>query len=136
MLNSLTSLTIRKKLIILNILVLFLIFLLILAGWFGFRKIHEESLISSLLVQESIAIQGMSRGLGEFVVTQGTPSTAETVRDNIAKFQEAHARLSSVFMHRLSQDFEKLNENWTSIKNEMESFIRISRDGIGDEEMI
>lgn len=132
-----TNLTVRKKLILLNVLVILLILLIAIAGSVGLRKIRGESLIASLLVQESVATQAMSRGLGEFVITQGAPASAKIVRENIKKFDDAHTLLASEFSDRLPHELsEKLNANWKFIKGNIESFLTIHRDKIGDEEMI
>lgn len=133
---KLLNLTIRKRLIYLGILVFFLVSILTLTGWIGFRTINQKNTIAALLERQTVYLNTMTRGLGEHVLSDGAPFPLKLVKEGIGKFDETDRTLSPLIegtdiYHEMR---EKVMPKWEDIKKRVESFLMLKRIGPGNDE--
>ncbi|MDP3297335.1 MAG: methyl-accepting chemotaxis protein [Thermodesulfovibrionia bacterium] len=138
MFGILTRMTIKKRLLLVNALILFLMSIMVLTSWIGFQAIRHDIAVVLLLEQEHGHLQIMLRGLSEFVVTRGASASVKLTREGIEKFDETYSTLISKLKDsRWEQEIEqKIALKWKTVKGSTESFLQLQRESINDAAMI
>lgn len=133
-----TSMTIKKRLFSLAVVAPLFIVIAILSALMGFLAIKKDIDAGSLVHDEVVHLQGAIIGLSDFVITQGHPDSAQKTKENLT----AALKTYNMFLKTLegseshAEVTKKFSAQLTSVKEGIESFLKIQRDAIDDEAMI
>jgi len=118
--------TIKKRIIFSSII---LISLLISAGvtnWIGNNSILHEIENVVMLERATMHVQGMFRGINEFIIDEGEPLSIELTQKHVAGFDEIHNQFSSqeheAGLHQLFDD--KVSPAWLAVRDSILSFLK------------
>jgi methyl-accepting chemotaxis protein len=118
--------TIRKRIIYSSII---LIALLLSAGttnWLGNSSIMYQTEHVVLLEKATMHVQGIFRGVNEFIIDEGEPLSINLTKKHVAGFDEIHKLFRNRKLEKsLDQLFnEKISPEWASLKSSVLSFLK------------
>jgi methyl-accepting chemotaxis protein len=131
--------TIKKKLIYSNALI---VLIAVIAGifiLFGYRYVTGKASLANKLDNEIMYMQLILRGINEVIITEGTPQSVELAEKGISGFMNVHEKLISnntidPDVHKVIS--EKIDPLWQFVKVESRPFLEHNLDVEADGLMI
>lgn len=131
------SVTIRSKLIIFLILISTFFLLLMAVLGFGYLSIHRVNLTSHFLEREMLYIQGILRGLAEYIIDEGEPLSVDLLTKNLADLERIHESLLSRRVNNdLNENIASLNEHLEILKREVRYFLSLPDISVEDDDLM
>jgi methyl-accepting chemotaxis protein len=85
--------TIKKRLVFSSIILLALFASMGVANWIGNNTVMDKSSLAYTLQYEMMHLQGLFRGINEFIIDEGEPLSIELTNKHLKGFDELHAKL-------------------------------------------
>ena len=82
--------SIKNRIIYSSILLLTLFLIMGVVNWIGNKSVMRKTDISYLLEKEIMHVQGIFRGINEFIIDEGEPLSIELTESHLAGFDEIH----------------------------------------------
>lgn len=123
------SKTIKFRMLLLTLLVIFSMSAMGFAGYYTFRHIKEKSRVEDLLEQQTTNLQKILRNITEIVLIPDNPQTVKLVRDTLKQFDTTiDAIVAETDDLMLSEAIsEQIEPEWFIIKKEVTAFLTIGR---------
>jgi methyl-accepting chemotaxis protein len=119
-----------KNRIILSSAILLTLFL-IMGGinWFGNKSVMDKTELAYLLKNGTMHLQGIFRGINEFIIDEGEPLSVKLTREHISGYDELHNIFAGILKDPLMrQEYEeKITPQWKKVKDGAEAFLKIKR---------
>ena len=118
--------SIKRKLIAASCFLLFLFLLTVSASWLGHRNTMEKISMVRSLEQESMYLQGILRGINEFIIDEGEPLSIQLTEHNMEQFDTIHqVVMNTVEDKEMQQNItQQLHPQWTAVKSGISSFLK------------
>ncbi|MBI4849867.1 MAG: methyl-accepting chemotaxis protein [Nitrospirae bacterium] len=120
--------SIRNRIIYTSVILFVLFLTMVTINLWGNRTVTGKTDLAYLLEKETMHLQGIFRGINEFIIDEGEPLSRELTREHLTGFEELHNMLTAA----RSNDAElrkTLNENispqWKKVKDGAEAFLKI-----------
>lgn len=125
MFRHLGSLTVRRKLSILGVLVSFLVLILVVSGWQGFLIIQQKQKIVHGLDLERAHLQTVLRGLAEVALTEKTPASRQITLEGIDNFETTQNELlAAVRSKKIRQTLVgTIGPTWGALRKDVDAFL-------------
>ena len=119
--------SIKRKLLAASCLLLSLFLLTVAASWIGHQRTVEKINMVRSLEQESMYLQGILRGINEFIIDEGEPLSIQLTQHNMERFDAIHQSLmNTVEDEELQQSItQQLNPQWMAVQKGITSFLKI-----------
>lgn len=123
------SKTIKFKMLLLTLLVIFSMSAIGFAGYYTFRHIKEKSRVEDLLEQQTTNLQKILRNITEIVLIPDNPQTVQLVRETLKQFDTTiDAIVADTDDLLLSEAIsERIEPEWLDIEKEVTAFLAIGR---------
>lgn len=123
------SKTIKFRMLLLTLLVIFSMSAMGFAGYYTFRHIKEKSRVEDLLEQQTTNLQKILRSITEIVLIPDNPQTVKLVRETVKQFDTTiDAIVAETDDLLLSEAIsEQIEPEWFAIKKEVAAFLAIGR---------
>ena len=114
MFQSLSSLSVRAKLMLASVLSVALVFTLTGAGWFGYERLTQGNRIDKLMDEQSLALQVTLRAINELIVVEGSSQPSrQMAKKGLADFSAAFARIEqAVASEQTAANIAALHDKW------------------------
>lgn len=110
--------TIKNRIIYSSFLMLSLFILMGVVNWFGNKSVMNKTNIAYMLEHENMHLQGLFRGLNEFIIDEGEPLSIELTKSHLTGFEEIYKELKKETekndLNKLIE--EKIKPLWKSTK--------------------
>lgn len=93
--------TIKKRLWVSSALLIGLLLAMVTVNWLGNRSTMRETTIAYMLEQAAVHVQGMLRGLNEYIIDEGEPLSVELINKNLKGFDVIHEEVVKAFGHEV-----------------------------------
>ena len=118
--------TIKRKLTAVSVLLIVLFLFMGIVNRAGTNSIMHTTLVANKLEEEMRHLQGIFRGINEFIIDEGEPLSIKLTKRHVAEFEEVHNTLmASLKDSELKQTLsEKIDPQWKTVKASVISFIK------------
>ncbi|MBI4687619.1 MAG: HAMP domain-containing protein [Nitrospirae bacterium] len=121
--------SIKNRIIYFSIFLLALFIAMAIGNWFGNRSVTVKGDLAYLLQKETMHLQGIFRGINEFIIDEGEPLSRQLTQEHIKGFEDLHAVVLTKFSGRDSKlrkvMDEKIAPQWKKVKEGTETFLKI-----------
>lgn len=80
-----------------SVLLIGLLMAIVTVNWLGNRATMKEMTLAYLLEEAAVHVQGMLRGLNEFIIDEGEPLSVELIKKNVEGFDVIHKQIVTLF---------------------------------------
>lgn len=120
--------TIKKRIIGSSLILMSLLFTMGVVNWFGNNAIMDVTSIAYLLEQGTMNVQGIFRGVNEFIIYEGEPLSIELTNKHLEGFEEIHSqligRLKNHDTELLKAISEEISPQWEIVREGVSSFLK------------
>ncbi|MBI5739078.1 MAG: methyl-accepting chemotaxis protein [Nitrospirae bacterium] len=119
--------TIRNRIIYSSAILFALFMTMVLVNWFGNKSVTKKTDLAYLLENETMHLQGLFRGINEFIIDEGEPLSRQLTQEHLKGFEDLHDELMAKFDDpelRKTLD-EKIAPQWKKVKDGVDSFLKI-----------
>jgi methyl-accepting chemotaxis protein len=117
--------SIRNR-IVFSSLVMILLFLMMGAvNWFGYKSVMNKTNIAYLLEHEKMCLQGIFRGVNEFIIDEGEPLSIELTNSHLSMFENIYQVLTEKTKNSSLETIltERVDPLWKVVKDRVVSFM-------------
>lgn len=118
--------SIKKRIIYSSILLLVLFLSMGTVNLAGSRSVMKKNNLAYLLEHENMHLQGLFRGINEFIIDEGEPLSIELTDEHIKGFDELHNKLlidhENTELHNILK--EKIGPQWKTVRDGSMSFMK------------
>jgi methyl-accepting chemotaxis protein len=118
--------SIKNRIIYSSILLLTLFLIMGIVNWLGNKSVMRKTDISYLLEKEIMHVQGIFRGINEFIIDEGEPLSIELTESHLAGFDKIHNTLLVMIedpeMHEILTT--TIDPQWKLVKDGSVSFMK------------
>lgn len=121
--------TIKSRMLLLTILVVFSMSAMGIAGYYTFRLVEERTRVEALLEQQTTNLQKILRSITEIVLIPDNPQTVKLVREIIKNFDTTIDTIVAETEDELLSEAisDRIEPEWLAIEKEVADFLKIGR---------
>ncbi len=117
--------SIKHRIILSSTIVLSLFLTMEGVNWYGARSVVEKNDIAYYLSHQHMCLQGIFRGINEFIIDEGEPLSIELTNSHISMFHEYNALLTNSSDSEFAQFYnEKITPQWNEFEKNIVSFMK------------
>lgn len=118
--------TIKKRIIISSVILFTLFLLMVCINWLGSRSVMNKTTIAYMLEKARMHVQGIFRGVNEFIIDEGEPLSVELTQGHVEGFDQDYALLKNEVQDEgLRKKVEELIEpQWLIVKDGTLKFMK------------
>lgn len=119
--------TIKNRMIYSSVILLFLFLVMVGSNWYGNRSVEKMNDLAYLFEAENMHLQGLFRGVNEFIIDEGEPLSREFTNYHLNKYDELHKLLMLTLKdNELKNVLENvIDPKWNIVKDGTTSFLKI-----------
>ncbi|MBI4848665.1 MAG: HAMP domain-containing protein [Nitrospirae bacterium] len=128
--------TIKKKLIMTAVVLMIMFLIIVSTAWYGFHSINAENAVTTSFERETMYLQGLLRGMNEFIIDEGEPLSVKLANDNLSGFDGIHKSLmTDVKSPELQQVLiQTIDPKWQNLKGQFAAFLKIKPISVNNDE--
>jgi methyl-accepting chemotaxis protein len=128
--------SIKKKLISASVLLIALFLFMIIMNKTGNSSVMNKIITANELEKETMHLQGIFKGVNEFIIDEGEPLSIELTRKHLEGFETIHENLMAGNRDRDLKDTLKkeVDPQWQMVKSGVESFLKIEDISVEDDD--
>ena len=118
--------SIKNRIKLSSIILVSLIVSLGVTNWIGSNSVVSKSTNSYLLKNANMHMQGVFRGINEFIIDEGEPISIELTNEHLDGFDQTFNTLLSIMKDPvLKSDLqEKVSPQWVLVKDGAKAFLK------------
>lgn len=118
--------TIKKRITGSSIVLLVLFMAMGGVYWLGNFSVKDKTSTAYLLEKATMHVQGIFRGINEFIIDEGEPLSIELTREHVKAFDEIYRTLAETITDPGIKPIisDKLRPQWADVKEGVENFIK------------
>lgn len=123
--KNITQLSIKNRIITASSILITLLIIMVATNWMGNNKIMHETATAHHLDMALMHIQGILRGVNEFIIDEGEPLSVQLTNDHLTHFNETQAQLHKMLSgdKLMAVMTEKIDPQWKSIHKDIKDFM-------------
>ncbi|MBI5057830.1 MAG: methyl-accepting chemotaxis protein [Nitrospirae bacterium] len=119
--------TIRNRIVFSSVILCALFITMVLINWFGNKSVAENTELAWIFEDETMHLQGLFRGINEFIIDEGEPLSRQLTQEHLKGFDELHelltTQLKDAELRKTMQ--EKIIPQWKKVREGAETFLNI-----------
>jgi len=118
--------TIKNRIIYSSILLFALFLIMVGVNWAGNRAVADKNTEAYLLEKAIMHVQGIFRGVNEFIIDEGEPLSIELTHKHVNGYDEIHTNLVKSIDDPALTDIinNKITPQWETVKEGVLSFLK------------
>jgi methyl-accepting chemotaxis protein len=120
--------TIKKRIIYSSIVLLLLFMATGTINWLGNKSVMEKNNLAYILENETMHVQGLFRGINEFIIDEGEPLSIELTNEHISGFDTLHKGLVTQIIKSNSEFhstiINKISPQWKVVREGSLNFMK------------
>ncbi len=123
--KNITQLSIKNRIITASSILITLLIIMVATNWMGNNKIMQKTAVAHHLGMAIMHIQGMLRGVNEFIIDEGEPLSAQLTNDHLTHFNGTQALLHKLLAgdKLMAVMTEKIDPQWKSLHKKIKDFM-------------
>jgi methyl-accepting chemotaxis protein len=123
--KKLTQISIKNRIISSSTILIILLIIMVVSNWIGNNKIMHESTTAHNLDMAVSHIQGILRGVNEFIIDEGEPLSVQLTNDHLAHFNNTYELIHKMLSgdKLMSVMTDKIDPQWNSIQKKIKDFM-------------
>ncbi|MEW6601992.1 MAG: methyl-accepting chemotaxis protein [Nitrospirota bacterium] len=121
--------SIKNRIILSSVILLILFLAMGGINWFGNKAVMDKNELAYLLKNGTMHLQGVFRGINEFIIDEGEPLSIKLTRGHISGYEEMHGMFAVVLkdpeMRKVYK--EQIDPQWKKVREGAEDFLKIKR---------
>ena len=128
--------TIKKRILFASTILIILFLAMEFSNRHGNHIVTHKTNEAYLFKDATMHLQGIFRGLNEFIIDEGEPLSIQLTKENIAGFEEAYGSIKTQDEEYGDESFlnEQLEAQWIKVKNNALSFLKTEYISSDDDE--
>jgi methyl-accepting chemotaxis protein len=130
------SMSIRNRIIISSAVLVMLFLVMGGINWFGNKAVMEKTELAHLLNDGTMHLQGLFRGINEFIIDEGEPLSVKLTHEHMSGYDELHNKLISLLKDpAMRQVYEEtITPEWKKVREGAETFLQIKRINVANDD--
>jgi methyl-accepting chemotaxis protein len=127
---------IRKSIVIVSAILISLFLCREIVSWIGNSSVLSTTDNAYLFKDGTMHLQGIFRGVNEFIIDEGEPLSVALTNENLEGFKETFNTIKAEFKDKELRNIivEKIEPQWQIVKDEVTSFLKIEYISVEDDE--
>ncbi len=123
--KNISQLSIKNRIISSSSILIALLIIMVVTNWMGNNKIMQKTAVAHHLGMAIMHIQGMLRGVNEFIIDEGEPLSAQLTNDHLTHFNGTQALLHKLLAgdKLMAVMTEKIDPQWKSLHKKIKDFM-------------
>lgn len=124
--KNITQLSIKNRIIAASSILIALLIVMVVTNWMGNNKIMQKTATAHHLDMALMHIQGILRGVNEFIIDEGEPLSVQLINDHLTHFNETHVKLQKMLSgdKLMAVMTEKIDPQWKNIHKDIKDFMK------------
>jgi methyl-accepting chemotaxis protein len=118
--------SIKKRIIVSSIILLSLFFTLGVVNWIGNKSVMRQAENSYFYKDSTMHLQGIFRGINEFIIDEGEPLSVELIEEHLTGFEETFriltTRIDDQELNKIM--IEDVSPQWQRVNNGTKAFVK------------
>lgn len=128
--------SIKKRIICAAALLISLFLAREIVNWIGNNAVMHKNTTAYMFKGGTMHLQGIFRGINEFIIDEGEPLSVELTRKNLEGFEDVYKSIKMRLKGKELTNYvtEKIEPQWQDVKNGVTGFLKIEYISIEDEQ--
>jgi methyl-accepting chemotaxis protein len=118
--------SIKNRIVFSSLLMIILFFMMGVVNWFGNKSVTSKTSIAYLLQHGNMQLQGIFRGVNEFIIDEGEPLSIELTNSHLKGFEDIYQILTAKTKNSSLEIIltEKVDPAWKAVKEGVVLFMK------------